>query len=173
MAPIEEHLLLCTQCQETLARVDTFIATMKSAAATVEAPLPETFWSRWLGTPRRIAIAFGTAALVVGVAVAAALYPSRTSLNPAPVALVALQSFRGDIVQTAPAGRPLELRVPASDLPARVGFRLEVVTSSGAMVWNGDPGDRRLLKGLTAGAYFVRLYDANGELQREYSLRVE
>jgi hypothetical protein len=173
MAPIEEHLLVCTQCQETLARLDTFIAAMKSAGPVMAALGAESVWTRWLGSPRRVAVAFGAAVLVIGMSVASALHTLRDRSSAGPLAVVALQSFRGDTVQTAPSGRPLELQLPAADATPGSTFRLEVVTASGTTVWKGDPGATRVRKGFRKGVYFVRLYDASGELLREYSLRVE
>lgn len=173
LAPLEEHLLVCMECQETLEGVDTFIATVKSGAAAMQTSQREPFWSRWLRPAPRVAIAFGAAVLVAGVAIAATLYSSQTFLSTAPLAVVALQSFRGDNLQTVPAGHLLELQVPAADVAAGSNFRLEVVTSSGSKIWNGKAGVTRVPRGLGRGTYFVRLYGSDGELLREYSLRVE
>jgi hypothetical protein len=82
-------------------------------------------------------------------------------------------------VARAPLDRPLDLVFDRTDLTADLSYRAEVVDSSGRQRWSGSVGiadqnlSIRVDKPLRAGAYWVRLYSSEGELLREFGLRVE
>ena len=91
---------------------------------------------------------------------------------------MALRGGDGDGVAQAPFGRPLDLTVDRTDLPAASAYRLEVVSSSGQRLWSGAAQiagqslSARMTTRLAPGAYWVRLYE-NDLLRREFGLRVE
>jgi hypothetical protein len=169
-ATLEEHLLVCTVCQSTLERVDSFLETIRSADP------PD------LGRGSRIRIpvlprisAAGIAAVTLVCIGLPVTWHQRP--EPAPV-VISLASFRGDTNSTVPAEQPIELSIPQTDLPSGGGFHLEVVTSTGSTAWKGMPSklqgnlDARIGRGLNAGDYWVRLFDGNSGLLREYGLSV-
>jgi len=113
----------------------------------------------------------------------------RTQPAPETVAVI-LAAFRGGVAAGfahAPAGKPLDLLIDGTSLPAAGAYRLQVVNASGENVWSeaavASDGklSARLRKGFGPGVYWVRLYasqapgDAPGEagLLREFGLRLE
>jgi hypothetical protein len=93
------------------------------------------------------------------------------------VKLTALRGGDGDGAARAPFGRPLDLMVDRTDLPAAAAYRLEVVSSSGHALWSGGAQiaaqslSARVTTRLAPG-YWVRLY-SDDRLRREFGLRVE
>jgi hypothetical protein len=79
------------------------------------------------------------------------------------MAAVELRATRGAPVgaQSAPAGRLLSLTVDLTELPKAASYRMEVVTATGATVWNAvtEPHDGRITQpmknALAAGQYYV------------------
>jgi hypothetical protein len=119
---------------------------------------------------------------VVVVVLAGITMAWQRSPAPAPVT-VHLAAFRGgDNGDTAfPQARvdqPLDLAVDAKSVPFSKAYRLEVATESGRILWTGDTA----IQGteLSAhvsirprpGVYWVRLYNASGELLREFGMRL-
>ena len=82
------------------------------------------------------------------------------------------------MLASAPAGNPLALVLDLTGLQQLPKYKLEIVDAAGRPVFqsNGAPRNNQLqaalAKGLTAGAYFVRVYALTGELLREYALTV-
>lgn len=159
----EEHLLICEQCQGTLAKTDEYIRLMKAATAAYVAGHP--------ASPRR-----GHSLRWNAAAAALLLLTCLTGLlswrTPAgdPKAIT-LDAYRSDAVPKAPAGQPLDLKIDFRDVRPAPGYRVEVVDSTGRRVWfGGTPA--HLTKGLPKGKYWVRLLTDTGEWLREYGLRV-
>jgi hypothetical protein len=194
-APLEEHLLLCTSCQEVLAGVDQYIHFMKVAAQSEAAqskdvsriPAGRGSWSDWLrelagrlqGRPGR---AVWATALGLAMGSAAAVVWQRSPASMPDPVVVALASYRGGgntASAVASAGRPLDLAVDLPDLPPAAAYRLEVVTSRGSRAWEGTPQpaggklSAHLAQGLRPGMYWVRLYAAPSDLLSEYGLRIK
>jgi len=178
LAPLEEHLLDCTLCQDRLLAVDEYTALMKAGIAAIERERADTRSFPRFAIPG-IPILFAAAVmfLLVGVTIgwrfAAASASPVTAVN-----LTALRGGDGDGVARAPLGRPLELTVDRTDLPPALIYRLEVVSSSGDRLWSGaaqvEPQSlsARVTIRLAAGPYWVRLY-SDDKLRREFGLRVE
>lgn len=170
LAEAEEHLLVCPECRERVEETDAYVAGMRAAAARFrrrEARFP--IWS----FPRPVwAMAACAAALVV-----AGVTMRPPGAAPEPVA-VRLEAARGHMAvhAAAPAGRPLELAMDLTELPAHPGYRIEVVDERGRRVWDGTASVRggRLAAAVPArfprGRYYVRLYSPSSELLREYGL---
>lgn len=153
VAPLEEHLLACSSCQEALAEIDEYLLLMKQGTAQMAvSPAREArraWWHIW--TPvfaRKWAPAFATkwaqswawtAAGALACLVAAIFLshrpPEPGSIAPVPIALV---SLRGGENITAPRGAPLELQLDPGDSSAPADYRIEVVTDAGKRVWSGD-----------------------------------
>lgn len=150
VAPLEEHLLACSSCQEALAEIDEYLVLMKRGTAqTAVSPAREprrSWWRGWM--PNRmpnLAPAFAakwahnwawTAAGAVACLAAAILLSHRpVPIAPVPIALV---SFRGSETITAPRGAPLELQLDPGDSSSPADYRIEIVTAAGKRVWNGE-----------------------------------
>lgn len=181
LAPLEEHLLDCTLCQDRLLAVDEYTALMKAGIAAMERE------REGAGASPRFAIAgtpvvFAAAVILVlvGIAIGWRLQPTAAvaSASTMMVKLTALRGGDGDGLARAPFGHPLDLTVDRTDLPSTSAYRLEVVSSSGQRLWSGaaqvDPQSlsAHVTKRLAPGAYWVRLY-SDEKLRREFGLRVE
>jgi hypothetical protein len=166
VAGFEEHLLVCEECQETLAKTDEYIQVMKAAtAAYVAGPTGPTLPRRGPGLRWNAA-----AAALLLLTCLTGLLSWRTPAGD-PKAIV-LDAYRGAAkTPQAPAGRPLDLKIDLKDVRPASGYRVEVVDASGRRIWFGGP-PAHLAKGLPKGDYWVRLLTDNGEWLREYGLAV-
>ena len=188
LSALEDHLFSCSSCQSTLAELDDYIRAMKTAlaerqsASSAFAAAPPA-WARLLGGTNLIR----AVALLLVLAGSAMLSWRK---QPAETVAVALTAFRGGDASAfahAPAGKPLDLVIDGTSLPATGAYRLQIVNASGQNVWSGAAvaSDGKLWahlsKGLGPGVYWVRLYasqapgDASGEagLLREFGLRLD
>lgn len=189
LAELEEHLLICSSCQERLAEAEDFVRVFRKVAPglRVERPSPieklRFLWARIFVLPRPVwAGAFAVLALLVVAA-------TQWSIRPAgrERVMVALSAARGvpvDAPETvAPSGRLLTLTIDLTQLPPFPEHRLEVADATGKAVWHSAvrAEDGKIVSpiphGLDRGVYFVRLSGVSGvngaELLREYALRVE
>jgi hypothetical protein len=170
--PLEEHLLICVDCQERLGAVDDYIRLMKSAARKLPAAVPAR-------SARFGLIWAATAAVAAVVTVGILLNIPRASVSTA--APVELAAFRGaDQMTHAVAGRMLDLSIDVSDLSAPAGnYRVQVVDASGREEWSGQatPAGSKLSahvsKALSRGVHWVRVSSSTGELLREFGLRID
>ena len=207
VASLEEHLLACSSCQQALAEIDEYLLLMKQGIAQAAvSPAREgrrSWWLRWMPnrTPDRAAAlatnwAHSWAWTAAGAlaCLAAAIFlshrpPESVPIAPVPIALV---SLRGGESITAPRGAPLELQLDPGDSSSPADYRIEIVTSAGKRVWNGQaklkpaasgggPADGKLeaaklevevTPGLGKGHYWVRLYESE-KLRSETGLLVQ
>jgi hypothetical protein len=101
----------------------------------------------------------------------------RLPAEPAPVELAAFRD--ADSMAQGPADRPLDLSIDAADLPVFASYRVTVVTAAGQSRWSGiaaaDGGKllAHIPERLPPGVYWVRLSAVQGELLREFGLRVQ
>jgi hypothetical protein len=181
---LEEHLLICQQCQDRLTESDVFVQHMRIAAAKLRAGAsrkkPAFSWSaiglrRW---PAPVWLAAAAVFCLIGV-----FWITSARKAPPPTAVL-LQAFRGpqDAAEArAPKGQPVRLEADLTGLEAAQTLRMEVVDSGGRRVLEADATPQAgrvaiLLKsGLGAGVYWVRLYGAapGHQLLREYALRAQ
>jgi hypothetical protein len=177
--PLEEHLLICQDCQDLLAETDSYVMAMRSAAKEMgedPAAVRPSAWSRlwgWLWRPAPALAMAGACALALVLLRPAILGPSAVP------ATVILQATRGDAPggPVISAGKPVRLRLDLTGVAALPSYRLEVADSAGAavagsevkagqdgVVWNIPP--------LGAGRYWVRVYELGpaGRLLREFAL---
>jgi hypothetical protein len=177
-AQVEEHLLICPGCQDTVAETDSFVGALRAA---VRHPAPAmgsvgSAWPNVLEALPRLAYRTSLApalALVILALVVVWKHPQEASMPTA----VSLSSLRAaDPLALAPAGKPLLLSFEAPDLASGQEYRVEVVGAAGAPVWKGAvtaTGGKlvaTMSKPLSIGVYWVRLYDADSELLREFGL---
>jgi len=180
LGELEEHLLICSGCQERLNEIDMYHAAMKTAAAQLEKNdesrknLRTRISGAW--TFRRTGWAMALIALILcGLAARMWLRPAAAG----PEVALALETSRGADIRHAPAGRPLALSLDIKGLPAYAAYQVETVDAEGqvqaqstAAVAEGRVNSR-LDKGLRPGTYFVRLYTPARELLREYGLAID
>lgn len=200
---LEEHLLICPQCQLELDDIEEYKVFIKAGLASFESnrraaavPLDSPTGP---GSPNRLASGLrralslhfawpgmlasksllATACLVaLGGAIVAWRMQSPVTMEPAvSVKLVALRG--GEDIARAPSGRPLDLVFDRTDLPGDLSYRAEVVNSLGRQMWSGSvrSADQKLSirvdRPLSAGAYWVRLSSSAGPLLREFGLNVD
>jgi hypothetical protein len=185
LAPLEEHLLICSLCQSRLLAIDRYTALMKTGIAAFERDRQAFFGrSPRFAFPRIPGIHVLVAAAVMVVFVSATIAwrmqpPSGVASQTATVRLIALRGGEGDGVAGAPSGRPLDLVIDGTDLPPSPSYRLEVVSSTGRQIWSGAAqiADRNIsahvTNSLRPGVYWVRLYSSGDQLRREFGLRIE
>jgi hypothetical protein len=180
LAEIEEHLLVCSQCQERLEEIDAYVSAMRSAAKRLdqEDESRKRYWARIsrVLTFRRFGWAMAVTALVLGaVALRIATRQDRTA---APFALL-LETSRGSEMQHAPAGRRLELSLDTQGLPSFSRYAVEIIDESKQLQYESQVTAEKsvvrasLPAGLRRGTYFVRLYSPLRELLREYGLQID
>lgn len=166
-AEVEQHLLLCESCCAKVTETDSYVRAMKRAAEELPEPEP----SRW--NLRLLLPAFAFCALLI----VAAVVKFSPSGERAP-STVALFAMRGTDTQAhGPSRTPLILQPDLRGLPASASYRLDLVTASGAPVWQGVlPAQTQppaaLIPPQPRGGYFVRLSLPSGELLREYALEL-
>lgn len=178
LSELEEHLLVCLPCQTRVEQMDVYTHAMRGAALALrsQAAKPRV-WSSWPGS--KVAWAAGIAAVIVAFAVGLE-WPNAVRHSGAPYS-IALQTTRGDAPSnTAPHGRPLILNVDVTQLANFPSYQLQIVSSSGAMVWSSPgrsdsagkitlPTNRELARGI----YYVRIYSPTKLLLREFALEIE
>ncbi len=180
----EEHLLVCPQCQDNLTEMDAFVDAARRAAArlregpAVLAAKRGGVWS-WFPHPAWLAAAAGLAILLVG---GADLWRVGRPSEPAfPVYLRAERGGETPMSSRVPAARPVRIHLDRTGLPALKFYRVEIVDSRGAPVFEAVSarGEGDLIvetaKPLAAARYWVRLYEPGpaGALLREFGLRVD
>jgi methionine-rich copper-binding protein CopC len=178
LAEIEEHLLVCSQCQQQLEEIDAFVSAMRSAARQLdqEDESRKTYWTRVsrVLTFRKFGWAMALIALVLG---AVALRVS--TKRPVEAFALVLETSRGSGMQHAPAGRRLELSLNTEGVASSSGYTLEVVDESGRRQYQSHVTAQQsavrvsLAAGLRRGTYFIRLYSPARELLREYGLQID
>jgi len=180
LGELEEHLLLCSRCQDQLKEIDAYHVAMKSAAAQLENQNEsrKRLWTRLSGalTVRRLGWTMALVTVALG-GLALRQWLSPTAVSPA-VALV-LETSRGSEVRHAPARRALDLSLDIKGLPAYPVYAVETVDALGrvqaesmAAVSEGRVRTS-LSKGLRPGNYFVRIYTPSRQLLREYGLVID
>jgi hypothetical protein len=169
-APLEEHLLICHRCQDAVAALDQFVASMRFA---VRPSIPPAAGPILSGFRSMAPIA----ALVLSALVVVWKYPQQVSVSPVAVTLSSLRA--ANPLSPAPAGKPLTLTIEAPDLGSEKYYRIEVVDAAGGMAWKGPVTESagklsaNIPRPLGDGVYWVRLYGSNSELLREFGLSAQ
>jgi hypothetical protein len=181
-ATVEEHLLVCESCQASLQEVTEYIQLMKVGTASRHSAAADPLARGWRRFRDSAAQPVGRVVWITGLAVVClALWRPTGSHPPSEITSVRLESFRGGgvAIAHAPARKPLDLSINASDVPTAPEYRMTVITSSGQQVWAGTPNRSdgmlsvHLAQGLNAGTYWVRLYSRDSEILGEYGLLLQ
>jgi hypothetical protein len=200
---LEEHLLVCLECQSALDDIEEYKVFMKAGLAsfererraTLETPssaaeldlttppplglrktLPLNFTFSRMPLTRNLA----AAGLLLGLA-GTTVWRMNAPMAPATIASVRLTALRGGegSIASVPSGHRADLEFDRTDLPPDLSYRAEVVNASGRRVWSGSVRSAgpdlsiRLNQPLPAGTYWVRLNSSDGQLLREFGLNVE
>ena len=163
VADVEEHLMVCSECQDRLQAEEEYIAAFRSAARSAQRQVE---WHKWVAAAACLVLAVGL------------WMPFRS----VPVESVDLRAERGGTVASAgilKAGHKAELRIDLAGLENRHVKRLQVVSAAGAplaeTVLDGSTTNPTwsLDRKLDAGTYWVRAFDASGTQLREFKLEVD
>lgn len=166
VARVEEHLLVCTDCQKRVESSDVFVRAMQDASRDLRAKKAPAARRFGVGMPL-----FALACAVVVLAAVSFLFPRHTGeIPPFAVSLSAIRGAAGEA--QAPAGKTLNLQLDLTGIMHDLDYRVYVVDQNGkavAMTTTSHPS----IPPLQRGTYFVRLYSPGDELLREYALEVQ
>jgi anti-sigma factor RsiW len=165
---VEEHLLVCTACQDRLTETDQFVHAIQSAAKELELqPKAEAWWKKLFLAPAPVWAAAACAVVALFVFI-----PRQTQ-----TAVVDLQAMRGpEAPVEAPANAALTLKLSLKGLENPGPLQVQIAASNGQIVAIA-PAERSQdvaiahANKLPAGTYWVRLYSGT-EILREYGLTV-
>jgi len=170
---IEEHLLVCKDCQSRVEAEDAFTQGIRFAGRALTQPPSAARRPLVLGW--RWGYVAAAAALLILILAGSRWPPLRQA---GPPAIVVLESTRGAQTRTVAARQPLILVMDVTGLPQLAEYELEVVDASGQAIFQAL-GTRqnnqvrgKLAHGLPRGAYFARLYARGGDMLREFALTV-
>jgi hypothetical protein len=185
-AVLEDHLLVCTECQDRLADVDSYVYAMKQVCQETVAKAASkrpSFLAGVLAFPKPVwAGAF--AALIICLSIPAVWRNSTVqsgtgqAVTEEGVTLVASRGFDNAGAANAHAGAPLRLNIDAAELGSYPAYEFEVVTASGSVVSHAQAKPNaatlsiQVPKGLNTGLYWVRVSTIDKQLLREFGLRV-
>lgn len=177
--PFENHLLICSDCQDHLAVVDAEIAEMKvvcKAAATAPASRSPRGLFAWLfAAPKPV---WAAAAAALALAIALPVYHEATS--PRRETEVTITTSRGaePVTASARAGSSLKLNVEIQGVALEGTCRVDIVDGNGHTAWTGQgvAANGRVTafvsEPLRAGQYWVRIFNMSGQLLRESPLEL-
>ncbi len=172
---LEEHLLVCSVCQNRLVEADELLILFREAA-TLENASTTSRWSAAFAF--RTSFWCGTAAALTALLILLATGDSRHAKLPPAIFL--MQSLRGpDTGAEMSSARPLFLVFDLAVL-ANSDYEIDIVDSVGNEVLQraAEVRDGRLVilvEKLAPGSYWVRVYrkQPSRELLAEYGLRAE
>ncbi|HWF47101.1 MAG TPA: hypothetical protein VG168_08855 [Bryobacteraceae bacterium] len=173
---VEAHILGCEICVTRLEELDDFLSAFQPAYQEVQR-------SRSRSVPRfsfQWMLGLATAA-VLGICLSfLPRFSHRAERTILPAAQLQLFAERGNEAVSAPASRPLQVRLSATDLPQRI-LSVDLVNAVGSPVWHGSTQvthDKATvnLPPMQAGAYFLRLSSGpkdHSELLREFAFQIK
>ena len=177
--PFENHLLICSECQDHLAAIDAEIAGLKEvckAAATAPASRSPRGLFAWLfAAPKPV---WAAAAAALALAIALPVYHQAAA--PRGETEVTITTSRGAAPATAStrAGASLKLNVEIQGVALEGTCRVDIVDSNGRTEWTGPGGAANgrvtasVAEGLRAGQHWVRVFNRSGQLLRESPLEL-
>lgn len=169
---LEVHLLACASCQDSLLEIDAYLPALRAALAESQPTddTPRNLWWNpgWL--PSTPVLAGALAAILL----AAVMLRTPGDLSPASVTLRSERGGAVDLAAQAPSGAPLDLHIQSSHLTVGPDYRVAIVDSAGQYAWAGgfDADVAHVPGGLSAGTYWVRLFDGQQRLLQEYGLQL-
>ncbi len=179
---LEDHLLLCQNCQRRLTETQQRIQAIRMAARGIrereerpglrQSPVARFFSSLIVSRPAWAAAA--------AVAVALVVFTPRLRHSSLPYQEVNLTVMRGEEPAfDADHGRRLRLHLDVRDLEVSAINRMTIVSAQGSPVWEsrmdrptGDSVAVSIDRKLDAGQYWVRVLGPPDRILREYSLRL-
>ena len=178
-APVEEHLLICSACQNALAEIDEYICVARSATAAMSRKPPT--GARRLTRPGAAAWNVPKPVWSLGLAVVLLLLALPWYQRPDPVTEIVLTANRGPSLPQATANSRVLLRIDVTQIAGPAHYQLELVDPTGNPVWRSTVAARNnqvivtVPNRLPPGQYWVRLYDSAQPptLRREYGLEVK
>jgi anti-sigma factor RsiW len=167
---LEEHLLVCPECQLAVQQTDAFARALRQAEERRIVRESQKQGGSFEPKIPRAAFAVAATAAVIAVVATGPLWQPR----PESAELTALRD--GSSVEVS-ANRPLELKLNAAGLPdSPSGFEVEVAAANGMIVQRrvSAPVTDRFLRfqrssGLAPGGYWIRIYGQDG-LLREFQV---
>lgn len=163
---LEEHLLICPECQTALEDIDEYRSFMKAGLSSLESERQaaagrlnssaypvnspshpdspshpgspaRSFHFAW---PRISVTRVLLVAAVLLVLAGTTVWRMQPPVAMAPAATIKLMAFRGGegFVARAPSGRPLNLVFGRNNLAEGLSYRAEIVNSSGRRMWSGS-----------------------------------
>lgn len=189
---LEEHLLLCNDCQDRLGKLDEFVSAFRIAAGRsdrkqdVRTPpgqsLGPTLRASLLSFFRSWRPLYSIGGAVAAAALAVAMLPRGPAPAPVPVR-IELNAIRGMVpeVSLPSPGATLQLSLDLTGLPAASRLTVEITAAAGQVLWTQtasrpDGGTLSVSPSFTPreGIYWVRIHEAGGShaLLREFGFRV-
>jgi hypothetical protein len=180
LAEVEEHLLVCSRCQEQLKEIEAYVGAMHDAAERLdqEDESRKRFLTRVSEAFTFRKLAWAMAAVALTFVVIALRVAMKTAQSPQPFALTLVTS-RGSEVPHAPSGRPIDLSLDITGLSLFSTYTVDVVDESGRVQLQSKAAETQAKAGMSLpgdlrpGNYFVRLYSPSRELLREYGLHID
>lgn len=176
LAPVEDHLLICTECQDKLAEADEYTRVMRAALAELPPREAPHSWVRRLWPLPKAAWVPVAAAMAVGAIVMVVPYE-----QTAPQTVVLIGRSGAHKGADANAGEPLLFQLERGTLRAGLPYRIEIANAAGTVVWYGvvnwaaGAPSVNVPRPLGPGVYSVRLYgvEPGSELLRDHKLTVK
>ncbi len=184
---IEEHLLVCQNCQDAVATEENYIGTFRSAARTVES---EELDRAYNGTPEEVKPArakwlnsLGLRWVMAGVFAASLgliFLPRQISKQSGMDVTLNAERTGQPARAQAPAGKTLRLKADLTGLPQTAPVAFTVVDSTGREIHSAQAAmmsgvaQITIENGLRAGNYWVRIAPRGrpAELLREFGLQI-
>lgn len=180
LAPLEEHLLICETCRESLDDTEFAHCTREAARriALDEQTQPASglaarIWAALTAVPKPALAATAAAAAIL-------VFVSPRLTSPPEYELVSLRAMRGadDGSSSIASGKAVRFEIDLTEIPAASAFVVEVADGRGSALWkdsvqpHGNSLSVRVDKKLDAGRYWIRLYSggSSARLLREFGL---
>lgn len=163
IADVEEHLMVCSRCQDRLQDEEEYIAAFRQSVRVAQRPVQ---WYKPLAAAACLVMAVGLWIPFAG-----------TKVDD-----VDLRAERGSMLAPsaqAQAGHKVALNVDLAGLESRKVASLQIVTEAGVPLAEKKLDQKQELakwsvnRKLQAGTYWVRAYDAAGTQLREFKLDVK
>lgn len=176
IAEVEEHLLLCSFCQNRLVEADQFLTVFRAAATNLDAS-PKPAWISALASRK----GFWSGAAAAFAALLVLLITGDSHHANLPPAILLMQSLRGpestaEMASARPCLLVFDLVVSANPTE----YEIDIVDAVGNDVLKRDAEVRDgrlsvLVDRLARGSYWVRIYQKQSakELLAEYGLQAE
>ena len=183
---MEEHLFVCSDCQQRLSSIDEYVQVVKTAAAELERaktarkpsftdalvgrfwPIPKPVWA--------LGLTLASLAVVLGVL-------SPWQVRQRRQTELTLSASRGDVSLMPHAGShdEIQLKIDTARIAPAPVYQLYLVNANGAKVWNGTFSPQATheivakVPALRSGQYWVRIYRATDLVNslQEYGFLVD